>query len=659
MKTFVRSLPGKLLLYLLCLLSLATAIGSGIGIFALGQGRIYTKTESMMLEDVERNLLYSAMDDVLYSMESRAGQDQTHREVPEDSNVLLKITDASGTVVVCDGGYDSLAGSIRIKVDCLVLGQNNAAVYYFERYGDYYSPSYGYAAPDEMEELASAAPYSAEFALKAELKGQDQFAVAARMVHWAYSLRYTIFIICGLALLLGVLTYVALLTVSGRRPNREEVLPGPLFRVPFDLLSAVTIAAGILLVAALAVMASDSMAEIAVIMGAVLLFTALFLGLSMSAAARIKKRMLVRGSLLAILCRFFWRLCRLLVRGLAGLIRGLPLVWRTSVLLVGISLLELLCIAGFWGWGWESLLGLWFLEKLIVLPLGLYFAFMLRRLQQGGRMLASGNLDYVTNTQGMIWDLKQSAQDLNNIAVGMSTAVDQRLKSERMKTELITNVSHDIKTPLTSIINYAGLIEQEPCENPKIKEYTEVLSRQSVRLKRLLEDLVEASKASSGNLEVNLALCNAAVLVSQAAGEFEGKLSEAGLTLVTSVPDTPVHIMADGRRLWRVFDNLLNNARKYALSGTRVYLNLEQIGQRAVITLKNISREPLNVSAEELMERFVRGDQSRNTEGNGLGLSIARSLTELQGGSLVLSVDGDLFKAMVSFPVAEAGTDKA
>ena len=235
----------------------------------------------------------------------------------------------------------------------------------------------------------------------------------------------------------------------------------------------------------------------------------------------------------------------------------------------------------------------------------------------------------------------------------MSRAVDERMKSERMKTELITNVSHDIKTPLTSIINYADLISREKCDNEKIAEYAEVLSRQSDRLKRLIEDLVEASKAATGNLEVMLSLCDAGVFISQAVGEYEQKLNDAGLQTVVTQFDEAVYVMADGRRMLRVFDNLMNNICKYAQSGTRVYLSLEKIGNKAVITFKNTSRDPLNISADELMERFVRGDSSRNTEGNGLGLSIAKSLTELQGGTLTLSVDGDLFKVILSFPIAE------
>jgi signal transduction histidine kinase len=242
------------------------------------------------------------------------------------------------------------------------------------------------------------------------------------------------------------------------------------------------------------------------------------------------------------------------------------------------------------------------------------------------------------------------ADNLSNSNAQLEKAVAEAVKKEQMKTQLITNVSHDIKTPLTSIINYSDLISSEECENENIKEYAKVLHNQSERMKRLIEDLVEASKASSGNIEIVLGKCDAGVMISQMSGEYEQRLSEAGLELVCTAPENDIYIMADGRRIWRVFDNLMGNARKYALRGTRVYVSLEAVGNNAVFTFKNISREPLALDASELTERFVRGDKSRNTEGNGLGLSIAKSLIELQGGEFNITVDGDLFKVTLSFP---------
>ena len=218
-----------------------------------------------------------------------------------------------------------------------------------------------------------------------------------------------------------------------------------------------------------------------------------------------------------------------------------------------------------------------------------------------------------------------------------------------MKTELITNVSHDIKTPLTSIINYSDLISKETSTNENIKEYSIALHRQSERLKKLIEDLMDASKVSTGNIEVLLAPCEADVFMTQAVGEYEDKLKTHELQLITKLPQDSLRIMVDGRHMWRIFDNLMNNVCKYAQSGTRVYFTLDKVADKVVFSLKNTSHYPLDISSEELMERFVRGDRSRHTEGSGLGLSIAKSLTELQNGDFVLTVDGDFYKVTISF----------
>lgn len=249
----------------------------------------------------------------------------------------------------------------------------------------------------------------------------------------------------------------------------------------------------------------------------------------------------------------------------------------------------------------------------------------------------------------MFWDFKKHGENLNRIGEGIARAVDERTKSERFKTELITNVSHDIKTPLTSIINYVDLLEKEELENPPAREYVEVLNRQSHRLKKLIEDLMEASKASTGNLAVNMECCEAGVFLMQVLGEYEEKIGLANLELVTRTAEEPIYIMVDGRHFWRVIDNLMSNVCKYAQPGTRVYIDLLATTTEVCFIFRNTSKYQLNITGEELMERFVRGDSSRNTEGSGLGLNIAKSLTELMGGKLVLVIDGDLFKIILGF----------
>lgn len=272
-----------------------------------------------------------------------------------------------------------------------------------------------------------------------------------------------------------------------------------------------------------------------------------------------------------------------------------------------------------------------------------------QELYKCAKEMAEGNLDRKADTSKMFWVFRAHGEHLNQISDGMSKAVEARMKSEHLKTELITNVSHDIKTPLTSIINYVDLLQKDDMDEKTRQEYIEVLSRQSARLKKLIEDLVEASKASTGNIQINWAEIDANMLLEQAVAEYEDKLANAGLKVVFTRSEVPAVIRADGQHLWRVFDNLLANISKYAMPGTRVYASVIHEAGSVRIEFKNISREALNVSSDELMERFVRGDSSRNTEGSGLGLSIANSLCTLMRADFKLSIDGDLFKAVIEF----------
>ena len=265
--------------------------------------------------------------------------------------------------------------------------------------------------------------------------------------------------------------------------------------------------------------------------------------------------------------------------------------------------------------------------------------------------LSSGDTSYQIDTSLFSGKEKDLAENLNNISHGMEDVLQEQVKSERLKADLITNVSHDIKTPLTSIINYVDLIKREHIQDPKIQSYLSVLEQKSQRLKNLTEDLVEASKASSGNVKLEISDLNFTELVQQTGGEFEEKFAARRLDLVTHIPDGRLIIQADGRRLWRILENLYNNACKYAMEGSRVYVDLKEEDGMAVFTIKNVSESPLNIDASELTERFVRGDVARTTEGSGLGLSIAKNLTLLQKGTFDIIIDGDLFKALVAFPV--------
>ena len=276
------------------------------------------------------------------------------------------------------------------------------------------------------------------------------------------------------------------------------------------------------------------------------------------------------------------------------------------------------------------------------------------RICKASGALAAGDLSYKVDAERLHLVWHDLGRDLNSIGDGMTAAVEERLRSERMKTELITNVSHDLKTPLTSIINYIELLKEEGLPEQTRREYLDVLDRQSAKLKKLTEDVIEASKAASGVLPVDAEPFDVSELLEQAVGEYSQRLTRAGIQTVIHTPGSETYINADARLLGRVLDNLITNIIKYAQPGTRAYFDLTTESDRAVIAAKNTSRAPLDIPAEELMERFVRGDSSRSTEGSGLGLSIARSLTELMGGELKLTLDGDLFKAEVSFPTADS-----
>lgn len=273
------------------------------------------------------------------------------------------------------------------------------------------------------------------------------------------------------------------------------------------------------------------------------------------------------------------------------------------------------------------------------------------RIHEAIEKLASGETSYKIDVAGFSGLESQMAEGVNRISDGLETALAEQVKSERLKADLITNVSHDIKTPLTSIINYVDLIKREHPEDPTIQKYLEVLDQKSQRLKTLTEDLVEASRASSGNIKLEMAQIDIVELVQQTTGEFEDKYAIRHLELVNTLPNEVILIEADGRRLWRVLENLYNNAFKYAMENTRVYVGVEDHGPEVTFSIKNISATPLNISPDELTERFVRGDTSRTTEGSGLGLSIAKDLTTLQGGRFQITIDGDLFKAEVTFQI--------
>ena len=463
--------------------------------------------------------------------------------------------------------------------------------------------------------------------------------------------------------------------VAGKSPYSTELRPGGLNRLGLDLYLAI-VAGGLILLVMLAVGLSEHMvwedyygafeeeegrlyfalfmAGIGLCGSGCALLVALF---TMAASAQLKMGNFywLKNSTIGFVWKWIvravkWcaravrRLCTAIGRVCLRFASWLPLTWQW-VLVSGIAWLVmfLCCLVAFNEWAyWLIPVGI-----LLTLPAVLYGAYCFGALRDAAKKMSGGNLSEKIENKFLLGCFADFAGHLNTLGDVCVESARQQMKSERMKTELITNVSHDIKTPLTSIINYVDLLRRTDDAQQRA-EYLEVLDRQSQQLKKLIEDLMDMSKASSGNVAVEITPTDVCEAVNQALGEFADALEARGLTVMLRSPAEPCMALCDGRHLWRVLSNVLGNVVKYAMPGTRVYVDVAKNGAKVELSLKNISAQMLNISAEELMERFVRGDASRNTEGNGLGLNIAKSLMEVQGGRLDLSVDGDLFKVVLT-----------
>ena len=477
--------------------------------------------------------------------------------------------------------------------------------------------------------------------LDASFPQRDNVFYIYRVLHFGTPLRYWLIAIAAVGALCSLLLAVFLCSGAGRRTGDDELHETFLDRMPLGCYFLLTALLGFIPRWLVRMgehhYSCHTAVAIAALILALIVSVVLLLGLLLTLCTRLKQRGWWRNTLIYRVLR---PAAKALWRGLCALWRNLPLYWKSGIVWLVLCVVEGLAF-------WERLPVVWLLEKLLLTPLLIACIIFLRRLQRGAESISGGDYSYQIDVSHMPQLLREHGQQLNHIGDGLQHAVEECMRSERMKAELITNVSHDIKTPLTSIINYVDLLKKEGLTSENAPEYLDVLDRQTARLKKLTEDLIEASKASTGNVSVLLEATDLNVVLSQALGEYENRLERAKLEVVTKLTDTPAMAQADGKLLWRIFDNLLGNICKYAMPGTRVYLRTYCSGDKVLAEFKNISAQELDIAPEELMERFVRGDASRNTEGSGLGLSIASSFAELQGGALRLSVDGDLFKATV------------
>lgn len=464
----------------------------------------------------------------------------------------------------------------------------------------------------------------------------DTYYELYRMHNTIYSVRYWVIIIGLLMAIVFIADFIFLMCAAGHRPGTDEIVLNWQDKIPLDVyvigMGTLMLLAGLVFLFCLDSFYRFEAVEIVAAGISLAILVILGLAALMSLATRIKTGTLFKNTLIFM---FFHKI----FGGIGSLFDNLDLVfkWMLAFILIilmnllGIFVLPVTLII-------DVLVLIWFYRQILAL----------NKLKEAGENIANGNLDERIDVSTLKGNLRTHGENLNSISLGMGRAVEQKMKSERFRTELITNVSHDIKTPLTSIINYVDLIRKEEPEG-KIDEYSQVLEKQANRLKKLLEDLLEASKASTGNLPVDFEKMDVCEIINQAVGEYSEKLEEKGLEVVVTLPEVPTFIMADGRKLWRIFDNVLNNIYKYAQPETRAYVDVISRGENVVITFKNISKDRLNIDSSELMERFVRGDSSRNTEGSGLGLNIAKSFAELMKGTFEIYVDGDLFKVELYF----------
>lgn len=634
MKKFTESITSKIASVILSYIMVLIFVLSSCAVFAMGYYKFYFSNEETVKKEIMTDM---AQSEAWYISSHCMYKDIDLENYYSDKNVYYKITDIrNGEIKTNYGGQEYIATAKSTAVDYIEKSRYdeevNGVVYY-----------------SEAEET-----YEIEVYVASNMTKNDLFSVVYKIIEWGFALEYWIILIMMVSLIFSIILISFLFCSAGHKAG-GTVDVNFLDKIPFDILSSAVFAAALFSLFLVNEFSYKfiSTAITLFLVGSVDYFIALFYLLSF--AVRIKTSTLFYNNIIYYILKFISKYLKKFGGWLKFVFSGLSLIYKTIIFLAGIIVLEfitvVICFNIFYYFEPDMfILGLIIINIIFIL-FSLYLAVIMHKIKVGGEKIAGGELQHKIDTKYMFGDFKSFSESLNNINAGLQVAVNERMKSERFKTELITNVSHDIKTPLTSIVNYVDLIKKEECENEKIGEYIEVLDRHSSRLKKLVEDLVEASKASTGNLSVNLMPCDVGVLLGQTMGEFEDRLRNSGIEPIINIPESSIKIMADGRHLWRVFDNLMNNVCKYALPSTRVYLDVENINGKAVITFRNISKYSLNVSAEELMERFVRGDSSRNTEGSGLGLSIAKSLVELQNGEMKLGVDGDLFKVIICFDI--------
>ena len=628
MKKLINSIPAKITAFMLSLAFVIIFLFSVLTLLLMVNYQFYFSNEKTVKSEILTDMANREGNYISYRFDTF----KNLKDYYGNKNVYYEIINTNGELLESNYKGEKYIASATVE------HYSTAEIPSKDEYGNTYF---------EYIHTADINVYIAE-----DMKHNDTFSLVAKIIHIGFKLQYFMILIAVLSLGILIALFSFLFCAAGHNSDGRVKL-NYLDKLPFDVYSvfvAVVVMANLVLISE---MGYNQVPAIAFLFMLACIDYCIGLGYLLSIATRIKTGTLFKNTLIYRIFKGLKDFLRKPISFLKFTVLNLSVVKKTILIIIGIAFLELLFIiyarAMIYRYEWDFVILAVVVISLILFAVLLYFAVVLQKIKKGGEEISGGNLGHKIDTQYMFGDFKEFSENINNINSTLQIAVNERMKSEHFKVELITNVSHDIKTPLTSIINYVDLIKKEEIENETVIGYLQVLDRQSGRLKKLVEDLVEASKASSGNLPVELTPCNVGVLLTQTIGEFEEKLQKAGVTPVLKMSSENVTVLADGRHLWRVFDNLLNNVCKYAMEGTRVYITVAENSKGTEIIFRNISKYQLNITAEELMERFVRGDKSRNSEGHGLGLSIVRSLLELQNGRLELSVDGDLFKATVIF----------
>ncbi len=623
-------------------------------------------------QDTDGSILYR-VDSELYRVDEKKG-------------VLWLTRNVGGEVGVPGSKIEELSPE---NIDIMISPYTVNRFYFDDSYGGQIENAWFRAGSQEEGTVYTVAGVVADkLVLTGNWVTADFFEQVQILLGLLYKIRFAVFALILVCVILGLLLFIFLMMAAGHRGVAgNEMLPDSriaaaggkddarggsnpsgdvslllIDRMPMDLaLAAVLIFSSMCAALVLEmwdIRASTAKTFCAFGVGIVLSYIAV-LAFCMSFAVNVK----VGGWWgRTVICRL-WKLSGRFLRWLSGMLgitfrklresmTGVQMgnrIWALFVLFVFCEFVGLVLFR----YEFDLLMIFWLIEKIIFFLALMKILLDFGKVKRAGAEIAGGNLEYKVETEKMLIDMADVGNSLNTIGNGITSAVEERMKSERMKTELITNVSHDIKTPLTSIINYTDLLTKLDLKDPKAQEYLEVLGRQSARLKKLIEDLIEASKASSGALKLDMEKVNASMLLMQALGEYEEKFRRKGLDLRVTGETSEMMVRADSRYLWRIFDNLMSNMLKYAQAGTRAYIDMTCDAGEISIIFRNISDTPLNITGDELMERFVRGDSSRSTEGSGLGLSIADSLVALMGGTMEIVVDGDLFKVIVRMPASE------